>query len=46
VVRLKNSGADIFVSWTTPKAAALALQKKSENSAGTGIFFKQHGDVG
>jgi ABC-type branched-subunit amino acid transport system substrate-binding protein len=30
VVRLKNSGADIFVSWTTPKAAAQAIRKIGE----------------
>ncbi|MGO9361730.1 MAG: ABC transporter substrate-binding protein [Xanthobacteraceae bacterium] len=30
VVRLRNSGADIFVSWTTPKAAAQAIRKVGE----------------
>ncbi|WP_315830925.1 ABC transporter substrate-binding protein [Bradyrhizobium prioriisuperbiae] len=30
VVRLKNSGADIFVSWSTPKAAAQAIRKIGE----------------
>ena len=30
VVRLRNSGADIFISWTTPKAAAQAIRKVAE----------------
>lgn len=30
IARLKNSGADIFVSWTTPKASAQAIRKLAE----------------
>jgi ABC-type branched-subunit amino acid transport system substrate-binding protein len=30
IARLKDSGADIFVSWTTPKAAAQAIRKVAE----------------
>ena len=30
IARLKDSGADIFVSWTTPKAAAQAIRKIAE----------------
>src|ERR1700687_1924537 len=30
IARLKDSGADIFMSWTTPKAAAQAIRKIAE----------------
>jgi ABC-type branched-subunit amino acid transport system substrate-binding protein len=30
IARLRNSGADLFVSWTTPKAAAQAIRKIAE----------------
>ena len=30
IARLKASGADIFISWTTPKAAAQAIRKVAE----------------
>ena len=30
IARLKNSGADILVSWTTPKASAQAIRKLAE----------------
>ena len=30
IARLRNSGADIFVSWTTPKASAQAIRKLAE----------------
>jgi ABC-type branched-subunit amino acid transport system substrate-binding protein len=30
IAQLKNSGADIFVSWTTPKASAQAIRKLAE----------------
>ena len=30
IARLRGSGADIFVSWTTPKAAAQAIRKVAE----------------
>jgi len=30
IARLRDSGADVFVSWTTPKAAAQAIRKIAE----------------
>ncbi|WP_246670288.1 ABC transporter substrate-binding protein [Bradyrhizobium stylosanthis] len=30
IARLKDSGADIFISWTTPKAAAQAIRRIAE----------------
>lgn len=30
IARLKDSGADIFISWTTPKAAAQAIRRLAE----------------
>jgi ABC-type branched-subunit amino acid transport system substrate-binding protein len=30
IARLQNSGADIFVTWSTPKASAQAIRKVAE----------------
>jgi len=46
IVALKDSGADIFVTWAAPKGAAQAIRKVGELGWKPVVFSRQRVDIG
>ena len=46
IVALKDSGADIFMTWAAPKGAAQAIRKVAELGLEAGLLPRQRRDLG